>query len=213
MIKIKDLHKIGSGDSKNVYLHPEDADKLIKVMRRDVASPDGGFSKHNALKRSLHQGIYRQFRREILQFLQLCKSNYADNIFSFPMEKPFGFVKTDHGLGLVVERITGPSGNGETLSDLCEKGEFSSKHAQALENFFNNCSELHLVFGEVNAAGILYTERRSGRPEFVLVDGIGEKLLIPVRAMSKRINSRYVRKVEQRIKKELMISYGAPCAQ
>lgn len=207
MIKVEDLHKIGSGDSKNVYLHPEDNDKLIKVMRRDVASPDGGFSKHNALKRSMHQGIYRQFRREILQFLQLCKSNYAENIFSFPMEKPFGFIKTDQGLGLVVERITAPSGNGQTLSDLCNLGEFSPKHAQALEVFFNDCCELHLVFGEVNAAGILYTEKRSGRPEFVLVDGIGEKLLIPVRAMSKKINARYVRKVEQRIKKELAIVY------
>lgn len=207
MIKIENLQKIGGGDSKNVYLHPENNDQLIKVMRRDVASLDGGFSKHNALKRSMHQGIYRQFRREILQFLQLCKNNYAKNVFSFPMEKPFGFIKTDQGLGLVVERITGPSGKGETLSDLCEKGEFFPKHAQALEDFFNNCCELHLVFGEVNAAGILYTEQRSGQPEFVLVDGIGEKLLIPVRAMSKKINARYVRKVEQRIKKELSIVY------
>ena len=48
-------------------------------------------------------------------------------------------------------------------------------------------------------AGIMYTESRSGRPEFVLVDGIGEKLLIPIRAMSAWISGRYVRKVQRRI--------------
>jgi len=60
------------------------------------------------------------------------------------------------------------------------------------------------VFGEVNIAGIMYTEKRQGFPEFVLVDGIGEKLLIPFRAMSKTINSRNVKKVEREIKSKLL---------
>jgi len=33
-----------------------------------------------------------------------------------------------------------------------------------------------------------------------LVDGIGEKLIIPFRSMSKRINTHNVRKVEKKIK-------------
>jgi len=50
----------------------------------------------------------------------------------------------------------------------------------------------------------MYTEKRQGFPEFVLVDGIGEKLLIPFRAMSKTINSRNVKKVEREIKSKLL---------
>ncbi|MEG2582433.1 hypothetical protein, partial [Comamonas sp.] len=61
----------------------------------------------------------------------------------------------------------------------------------------------HIVFGEVNDAGILYTEARSGYPEFVLVDGIGEKLMVPVRAMFPAISARYVRKTQRRIQRQL----------
>ena len=62
---------------------------------------------------------------------------------------------------------------------------------------------MHIVFGEVNIAGIMYTEQRQGMPEFVLVDGIGDKLLIPFRSMSKTINSRNVRKVEAKIRSKI----------
>lgn len=49
----------------------------------------------------------------------------------------------------------------------------------------------------------MYTEQRHGMPEFVLVDGTGDKLLIPFRSMRKTINSRNVRKVEAKIKSKI----------
>lgn len=55
----------------------------------------------------------------------------------------------------------------------------------------------------MNIGGIMYTEQRQGRPEFLLVDSIGEKLIIPFRAMSKTINTRNVRKIEKYIKGKL----------
>lgn len=207
MIAVKDLQMIGRGASKNVYQLPGDDGKLIKLMNPENVSDDGGFAKHGLLKRKMFQGIYRQFRREVLQYMQLCKRFYKNNAFIFPMETPYGFVHTDQGLGLVVEKIVGPSGKGETVSDLCKSGSFTKKHAKALQQFFNDCCEMHIVFGEVNPAGIMYTESRRGVPEFVLVDGMGEKLFIPLRAMSQRINARYVRKVEARTKQKLGIHY------
>lgn len=63
---------------------------------------------------------------------------------------------------------------------------------------------MHVVFGEVNIAGIIYTEQRQDIPEFVLVDGIGEKLIIPFRSMSKTINTRNIRKVERNIKNQIL---------
>ncbi|SLJ84843.1 PhoP regulatory network YrbL family protein [Psychrobacter sp. DAB_AL43B] len=55
----------------------------------------------------------------------------------------------------------------------------------------------------MNIGGIMYTEHRQGRPEFVLVDGIGEKLIIPFRSIIKGINDRNVRKVEKKIKSSI----------
>lgn len=206
IINTADLKLLGEGSYKHVYQHPEDDHKVIKVMKRDRASEDGGILKQTGLRRHHQQGIFRQFRRELIQYIQLCKNHYKENRFIFPIEVAYGFMHTDKGLALVTEKITSPDGTSRTLISLCENNEFEEKHAQALDRFFDECCELHIVYGEVNVAGIMYTESRSGRPEFVLVDGIGEKLFVPFRAMSKSINSRNVRKVEQKLKTQLGIA-------
>jgi len=203
MFLVEDLKLLGQGTQKLVYEHPDDSNKIIKVMRPEHATSNGGRSKQHHLRAHRSQGIYRQFRREILQYLQLCKNNYYNQKFTFPVETTYGFVATNQGLGLVTERIIGPSGSPLTLSEISNPKKFNDKHARALDRFFDECCELHVVFGEVNIAGIMYTEERQGVAEFVLVDGIGEKLLIPFRAMSKTINSRNVRKVENKIKSQL----------
>lgn len=207
MILVENLTLLGEGTQKRVYEHPDDANKLIKVMHQRNATPDGGRAGQHHLRAHRSQGIYRQFRRELLQYLQLCKNNYSQQRFIFPIETVYGFIATDEGLGLVTEKIIDPTGAAITLYELATSSLFEDKHATALDKFFDECSEQHVVFGEVNIAGIMYTEQRQGGPEFVLVDGIGEKLLIPFRAMSKTINNRNVRKVEEKIKSK--ISYYA----
>lgn len=98
-----------------------------------------------------------------------------------------------------------PDGKCWTLHNLATGPGLEDKYLQALVRFFDDCVRLHVVFGEVNAAGLMYTESRNDRPESVLVDGIGEKLLIPVRAMSSRISARHVREVQARIVEALDI--------
>jgi len=203
MIKTEFLLKIGEGTIKNVYQSPYYKEQIIKIIKPEIIACDGGFVKHNGLKRHLHQGIYRQFRRELIQYLQLCKNHYNKGQYIFPMETPYGLIATDQGLGLITEKITAPDGRGWTLFDLAKGPGLDAGHYQALNQFFDDCVRLHIVFGEVNIAGIMYTESRSGRPEFVLVDGIGEKLLIPIRAMCFKISENYVRRVQQRIMNEV----------
>lgn len=205
-ISVENCVRIGRGTIKNVYQHPDDAHKVIKTIRPDLVAGDGGFARKGKIRRSVFQGVYRPFRRHMLQYLQLCKSAYGTGRFTFPIETPSGLVATSEGLGLIVEKITGPDGKCWTLRDLAKGPGLEPKHRQALARFFDDCVRLHIVFGEVNHAGLMYTEARSGRPEFVLVDGIGEKLLIPVRAMSSTISARHVRKVQRHILNKLGLS-------
>ena len=201
--QLDELQRIGNGRSKIVYQHPTDVDKVIKVMNPERVDSDGGWKGHGSLKRRMNQGVYKQFRREILQYFQLCKNHYSLNQFTFPVETVYGLVQTNYGLALVTEKIISPDGMGMTLDELCYKNLFEAKHAKALDQFFNNCCDLHIIFGEVNRGGLMYTENRHGQPEFVLVDGMGEKLLIPFRAMSKTINTMNVRRVEKKIKRQI----------
>ncbi len=71
------LMKIGSGTQKEVFLHPNDPTKVIKVMRGDRAHIDGGIVNQNIFRRYFSLGIYKQFYREILQYFRLCKNNYT----------------------------------------------------------------------------------------------------------------------------------------
>ena len=209
-LKINDLKQIGKGCSKIVFQHPHDQNKVIKIMNPERVSKFGGFNNHSKFKQRFAQGIYRHFRRELIQYLQLCKLHYKANSFVFPVETPYGFVETNQGIGLVVEKIVSPNQQGVTLYDLCEQHLFEEKHEIALKDFFDACCDLHIVFGEVNIAGIMYTEQRNNKPEFVLVDGMGEKLFIPLRAMSKRINAQNIRKVELNIRKKMEQLLASP---
>lgn len=204
IITINQLKFLGQGTQKLVYEHPHDSNKVIKVMKPENATSDGGRANQHYLRSHRSQGIYRQFRRELLQYLQLCKNHYDSHQFLFPIETVYGFVGTDKGLGLVTEKIIGPKEESITLDNLIKKNMFGEQQQRALDKFFEDCCKYHVVFGEVNVGGIMYTEQRQGYPEFVLVDGIGEKLIIPFRAMSKSINSRNVKKVERKIKSKLL---------
>lgn len=203
MILVEELTFLGQGTQKLVYEHPTDSDKVIKIMKPENATITGGRANQHYLRSHRSQGIYRQFRRELLQYLQLCKNSYKENRFIFPIETVYGFIATDKGLGLVTEKIISPDGTSLTLEHLIINGTFGEKQKQALNLFFDQSCEQHVVFGEVNIGGIMYTEQRQERPEFVLVDGIGEKLIIPFRSMSKKINTRNIRKVEQVIKNKI----------
>ena len=118
--EITDLQKIGQGCSKIVFQHPVDANKVIKIMNPERVGSDGGWEGHGKIKRQLSQGVYKQFRRELLQYLQLCKNQYKHNQFVFPVETPYGFAQTSHGLGLITEKIVSPNDQGMTLFELCK---------------------------------------------------------------------------------------------
>lgn len=206
LLNVDELQLIGEGGYKVVYQHPTDNKKVIKLMRPQRIAEDGTFKKHGRFKKHSMQGMYRQFRREIIQYLELCKNNYKIKDYQFPVETPYDFLPTSIGLGITVEKIISPSGGVESLANLVENNKFDSKHLIALEKFFQDCIDLHVVFGEVNANGILYTEKRNNRPEFVLVDGIGEKLVIPLRSFFKKNNTRYINKVKKEIFNQLNLS-------
>ena len=199
-IAIEDCEYLASGTIKLVYRHPNWDNAVLKIMRPELVDSEGQFAGQRGLKRRRTIGIYREFAREISQYLSLCRRNYDAGNFSFPVATPLGFVPTDRGLGLLSERISGSDSSlAPSLRSLVQKGEFSDVHAEALKRFFDDCSRLHIVFGEVNWAGIVFTTSRSGRPEFVLVDGSGEKNFLPLKSLFWHVNDRRVREIQRRI--------------
>lgn len=91
MLKVADLQFVGEGKDKTVYNHPTDKGKVIKVMKRGRVTEKGAKKTRNKLRANYHQGVYKEFRRELIQYLQLCKSTYDKNLYTFPVETIYGF--------------------------------------------------------------------------------------------------------------------------
>nr|CAD6418999.1 hypothetical protein REQ54_01912 [Rhizobium sp. Q54] len=191
------------GRIKDIYVHQGLPHAVIKIIRPSSVDKYGRFWEHKGLKYRSPTGAYRHFRRELTQYLELCRG-YADNRMQFPMATPLGFMPTDRGLALISERIMDRDRDlGPSLEDLIRTRSVTKTHIEALGRLFEECIRLHIIVGDCNTGAMVYTESRGVQPEFVLVDGLGDKNLIPLRTMSWHYNRRKLLKARSRILNEI----------
>ncbi len=189
-----------SGRTRNVHTHENLPGVLIKTLRPDVVDANGHIKAYEWWKKGRPHGAYFAFRREIDEFIVLCRRQYGRDLSRVPFARTCGLVMTSAGLGLVVERIADRDGNlAPTMIDLIAKGRFEKNHLQAMERFLDRCHELHIVFGDLTVNNIVYTEARDARGEFVAIDGFGEKTVIPFHRWSKLLNDRKIERVRRRL--------------
>ncbi len=191
--------RIGGGQYYNVYEFPDLPGVLVKTVRADLADENGFHRKANPIRRRRLLGIYGAMARELNEFLiQLRRRRGL--LGKLPFARPYGFVQTREGLGLVVEKIADRTGRiAPTLRDLCRSGRFEPFHLTALNTLLDRCKREHVVLGDVNGQNIVFTDGRDGEPEFVVIDGLGEKAAIPIHSVSRYFNGRRVERLRQRM--------------
>jgi hypothetical protein len=199
-IDLGDWRLLKSGRSRNVHENPDLPGLLIKTLKPEVVDATGHFEAYEWWKKGRPHGAYFAFRREIDEFIVLCRRHYGRNLASFPFARIYGLVLTSAGLGLVIERISDREGDlAPTMLELIGREEFGEPHLRAMERFLARCRDLHVVFGDLTANNIVYTEVRDPEGEFVAVDGFGEKAAIPVHRWSKFFNDRKIARVRKRL--------------
>lgn len=184
--------RIGGGQSNYVYELPSLPGILIKTVRPDIIDGRGFNKRANRIRRKRLLGVYTGLARELKEFLvHLRRQRGMPG--KLPFARPYGFVQTSQGLGFMVERISDRAGRlAPTLRDLRNRGAVGAVQMRALNEFFDRCKRDHVVLGDVHDQNIVFTDARDGEPEFVCVDGLGEKAAIPVHAMSSYLNGRRI---------------------
>lgn len=190
---------VAEGYMRRVYAHPHRDDALVKVIRADTqrARTQGA---RNWLKRRGRTRQYVVFLREIREYLAL----RARAPQAAPISHIFGFAQTDAGLGLVVERLHGEDGAlAPTLIELFARHGDAPWLRAGIAALFDALREHHVVVSDVNPGNVVHGRGSDGVPRFALVDGFGDKSVIPVCSLSKRYNAYVLRGLQRKLMRRI----------
>ncbi|BBD79436.1 YrbL family protein [Aerosticca soli] len=185
MLALRDRPPLASGHLRLIYAHPHDPDLLVKVLREDVVNERWRHAPW--YRRRQRTGPYGTFVREFKEYVV---SRHRAPASPSPLSRVAGLEDTDLGLGLVVEKVRGADGGlAPTLDAWVRRDGFTAEVEAALEAFLASLLEHDVIAGDLHAWNVVYGSDSRGGPRLVMIDGFGEKNLIPHCSMSRRHNA------------------------
>jgi hypothetical protein len=201
MLHLMTAPVLATGQLRQIFQDPRDPRQLIKVLRADAIERRWGARArwYKRLPRALHYG---GFIRELKEYIAT-RARTPDR--DAPIARVIGVVDTDIGLGLVTEKVHSAEGGlAPTLAALYERERgFNPEIERELERFLDGLLACNVIVGDMHAWNIVLGSDSRGGERFVLIDGFGEKHMIPMASMSRRFNARNTRKLYLRMREQL----------
>lgn len=181
MLTILPEQYIGEGNQRTVYNHPNDAGLCIKITK-----PNSETAK-------------RRQKREIKFYKSLKRRNVSfENISDY-----IGEVETDKGMGYVYEKVLDYDGElskglEELLTSLGPESEQSKEVITSIQRLGIFIKDNRVIFHDYlirDNKNILCRKEKDHSYTPVIVDGLGDTVLIPIGNLSKKHSQkRIVRK-------------------
>lgn len=163
-----------------MFEHPDDTGLVVKVFRPKFAVPDPGWAPWKAVRR--HYVCVTMVLRELREHVEARMDGRKLPAF---VPRLTGMVDTDLGLGMVVEAVRGGDGRfAPTLKHMLQHGEVDETVAADLGRFCADIRDSRLVIGDLHAGNVVYGRDGDGGMRFMLVDGLGDKTLVPLLKLS-----------------------------
>ena len=188
-LELTALTPVGQGAQKLVFRHPDDPRVLVKVVNpRFIERRD---RKDRFYQKRRRIGHHRAFAREMIEHL-VVRALQPGRLAPCPhMQNILGVIDTDMGAALLVEAVLDENGElAPTLSDLVESGRFGPREQQALETFLDWALTSTVLINDLSPDNLAW--HPAGH--FVMIDGLGDRAGIPIRAVSPWLNRLYKRK-------------------
>jgi len=188
VVRVSDLVPLTGGKVREIYAFPGRSDLLIKVKTEHA-----NIKRHKLAKRLawrvFKDAQYRNMLKEIECEMKVAMKVGAQ-IENSPLPRMLGVVQTDRGSGLVVEKILGDeNGLARHLNALCQRQSLTEVMLDQLNRFVARIYDLQIVARDIHAKNIVYGQRGADTG-FFLVDGYGERNLVPLRTLSRNLNNR-----------------------
>ena len=189
VIVLQGSEPIASGTNREVWDrpgHPEQILKTVRLHKREKYDKRSKFQKKIADLRHGPFGVFRSEYRCYLTTAYRCYRLEQNN----PIAEIGGLVITDHGLAQVSEKITSSDGAlAVRLSHLIKDNRLDVALLNALNRFVETLYRVNVNVPDMTSSNILWDEKRN---RFVLVDGFGDRTLIPVLAWIPPLNRRQI---------------------
>lgn len=194
LLHLSDQDLVAKGGHRDVYACPDQPDLLVKVTRPRTRR-NRSFSKR-MVRRLLPDSAFRNALKELECEMKAALKS-GDNIAQLPLARSFGVVQTDVGPGVVVERIEAENGAlAHDLLSMCKRKRLTGEILNELNAFARKLFEFQIVGRDIHAQNIVYGVRDKARM-FFLIDGYGERNLVPLRSLSRLLNDRSLNKQMQ----------------
>ncbi|MBX3740899.1 MAG: hypothetical protein KF712_07910 [Akkermansiaceae bacterium] len=200
-LSLKDSSPIAKGGLRLVFPYPGDPSRLVKVMRPDKVASRYGDEGGTWFRRNRRHGEYILFVREIREYI----AAYASHGRSLPfVQRIRGMVETDLGLGLVLDAARDREGNlAPTLAKVIFNGAFNREAEEALATFLREMLECDVVFADLHERNLVHAAGEDGKLRFVMIDGLGESNLLPLKSWFPSLNRSSKRKRIERLEKRV----------
>jgi hypothetical protein len=186
-IDLEDKQPLVSGAYRDVYQHPHDDNLLVKVVKPLAVER---YAKRASLYNSWRGNWqYRNQSREIEEYLALRRRGQH----TLPFIQHFvGVVDTDFGFGMVVRKVRGRDGElAPTVMELVERGGLTPEIRRWMADLLTDVVRNHIVFGDISGKNIVHADDEEHGNRLVIIDGLSDRLLLPVNSWSPIVNRVY----------------------
>lgn len=206
MLVLNETLLVAKGQRCLVYSHPNDNNLLIKVLNAQFCNKNS--FKARLLKRipAIHRfRLSKCYIRELIESVRLrFNDNYSPPIC---LQKVTGIVDTNLGPGIVVWAERGRDGHyAPTLKHLIQTHQFNDQVQRKLEEFYHQLAHCDVAVSDTVPRNLVYAYDKTVGDHFVLIDGIGEKTLLPYLRLSAYLRKRFRLRQIKQLKKRVITS-------
>jgi hypothetical protein len=188
---------LAKGAQRIVYVHPDDAGKVLKLIREDQTPEKRRARRWIKTFRSLK--TYDQNMQDYLQHQRLKKKKHTAKC----VYEIFGYIETTLGPALETEHIRDADGNSsETLKEYVRHNGVE-RLSPLIEELFVSLRANHVVIRELHLKNILVRKDKDGTLDLVVIDGLGDANLIPCATYSRFFNQRKLVRKKAKLHRKL----------
>lgn len=187
-INLVEQDLVGQGAGSLVYQHPAYSDKLIKIVRAERINVQSDWPLNRKTDRMLRpdfrrHGPFQEWYAELEEYITLV--NRLQKIPDF-VAGYHGFVQTNFGPGLVVERVALEDGTlGPTLKTYLRNNRSNVDIEKMVEDLLEKIFLNRLVLSDFSPNNVvLGYDHLQQKNRLVIVDGISEGTVIKIQRWS-----------------------------